>query len=511
MEGRTRSYALAPGGVKPRSQPQPSRIVPGRRVLPEVLGEDLVDLAVAAPELERGLEERLHRHGQELDGVAGSVVVDHGLAAAQPLHLPLHQLHPFPAARRSQPRRDPAEARRVELQQVRELVDPHVIGVVGIGEALAEGGDGQDDRAPGMRLAGQFLGLERVVAIEVVRVEKHLRDLVPLVVGPADAERDRGGGHEQSQLVGHLGLDAGDALLGHENPHVVLEAAAQVRGQPVVVVVVVQEELAPPRGKGRREKRPAPRRASAEEAPDRERAGDTGGPAGRRARHRSQQRAQDRSRAEEHQADRRREPAVRVALEPHARAASSRPRTRASMLPPVTTAATGRPSPRHLPDRSAATPTAPDASATTWSSARSTTIASSISASDTSTTSSMRSRWSKTIRPMPPARPSASVGPAGYSSSGRPWRIDSGRAGDASGCTATIRTAGARAFTAAATPEMSPPPPTGTTIAPTSGSSSRISSPAVPCPAAVRGSSKAWTYVAPVRSTWAMARAWASS
>src|SRR5207245_674440 len=279
---------------------------------------------------------------------------------------------------------------------------PHLIGVVGIGEALAQGGDGQDDRAPGMRLAGQCLGLDGIVAIEVVRVEQHLRDLVPLVVGPADAERDRGGGHEQSQLVGHLGLDAGDALLGHEDPHVVLEAAAQVRGQPVVVVVVVQEELAPPRGKGRREKRPAPRRASDEEAPDRERAGDTGGPTG------------------------------------------------------------------------------PDAPATPRAAARSTTSESSSSPSDTSTTSSMRSRWSKTIRPMPPARPSASVGPAGYSSSGRPWRIDSERAGDASGCTATIRTAGVRAFTAAATPEMSPPPPTGTTIAPTSGSSSRTSSPAVP-------------------------------
>ena len=94
---------------------------------------------------------------------------------------------------------------------------------------------------------------------------------------------------------------------------------------------------------------------------------------------------------------------------------------------------------------------------------------------------------------MPPAMPSASVGPAGYSSSGRPWRIDSVSAGEASGCTATMRTPGARALTAAATPEMSPPPPTGTRIAPTFGSSSRISRPAVPWPDAVRTSSKAWT------------------
>src|SRR5204862_194551 len=84
----------------------PPRIVPGRRVLPEVLGQDVVDLAVAAPQLERGLGDSLHRDGQELGRVAASAFVHHGLAAAQPPHLPRPQLHPFPAARRRPPRRN---------------------------------------------------------------------------------------------------------------------------------------------------------------------------------------------------------------------------------------------------------------------------------------------------------------------------------------------------------------------------------------------------------------------
>src|SRR5262249_17299129 len=129
------------------------------------------------------------------------------------------------------------------------------------------------------------------------------------------------------------------------------------------------------------------------------------------------------------------------------------------MLAPVTPAAPGRPPAARFPDRSAATPTAPEASATTWSSAMRATIASSISASETSTISSIRSRCSYTISPIPPAMPSASVGSLGYSRSGRPWRMDSGRAGEASGCTATMRTRGAPVFTPAATPHINPPQP----------------------------------------------------
>ena len=50
-----------------------------------------------------------------------------------------------------------------------------------------------------------------------------------------------------------------------------------------------------------------------------------------------------------------------------------------------------------------------------------------------------------------------------------PARSDSRSAGEASGCTATMRTSGRCAFTAAAMPAMSPPPPTGTTIVPDVG------------------------------------------
>ena len=49
--------------------------------------------------------------------------------------------------------------------------------------------------------------------------------------------------------------------------------------------------------------------------------------------------------------------------------------------------------------------------------------------------------------------------------------------------------AGRSAAIAAATPAASPPPPTGTRTAATSGRSSAISSPTVPWPATIRGSS----------------------
>jgi hypothetical protein len=49
-----------------------------------------------------------------------------------------------------------------------ELVDADVIPVVGVGEAFPEGGDGQDDRAPPVRLADQVRRLEGVVAVEAV-------------------------------------------------------------------------------------------------------------------------------------------------------------------------------------------------------------------------------------------------------------------------------------------------------------------------------------------------------
>ena len=68
-------------------------------------------------------------------------------------------------------------------------------------------------------------------------------------------------------------------------------------------------------------------------------------------------------------------------------------------------------------------------------------------------------------------------------------------------CTPITRTFGWSIFTAAATPEASPPPPIGTTMVSTSGRSSMISSPMVPCPAMTIGSSNGWMNVAPV-SCW---------
>ena len=69
-------------------------------------------------------------------------------------------------------------------------------------------------------------------------------------------------------------------------------------------------------------------------------------------------------------------------------------------------------------------------------------------------------------------------------------------AGEPSGSTATIRAP--RDAAATVIPETSPPPPTGTTITSTRGSSSRISSPTVPWPASTSGSSNGCTSVAPV-------------
>ena len=71
-----------------------------------------------------------------------------------------------------------------------------------------------------------------------------------------------------------------------------------------------------------------------------------------------------------------------------------------------------------------------------------------------------------------------------------PAANDSRASAAASGSTPTTRALGARAFTAAARPEMSPPPPTGTITLVTSGRSSPISSPTVPWPAMISASSK---------------------
>ena len=69
--------------------------------------------------------------------------------------------------------------------------------------------------------------------------------------------------------------------------------------------------------------------------------------------------------------------------------------------------------------------------------------------------------------------------------------------GQASGSTPIIFTSGLRVLTATATPAMRPPPPTGMTMASTSGTWVRISRPIVPCPARMLGWSYPLTYIRP--------------
>ena len=84
------------------------------------------------------------------------------------------------------------------------------------------------------------------------------------------------------------------------------------------------------------------------------------------------------------------------------------------------------------------------------------------------------------------------------------------------GSTPTIRTAGVRSRSQVPHPPISPPPPTGRTIVPTSRpcsvrSWSTASSATVPCPAMISGWSKGGTGVAPVRSASSAAASAASS
>jgi len=74
------------------------------------------------------------------------------------------------------------------------------------------------------------------------------------------------------------------------------------------------------------------------------------------------------------------------------------------------------------------------------------------------------------------------------------------------GSTPITFTDGFVSLIAAATPLSSPPPPTGTTTVPTSGTCSRISSAHVPCPAMTIGWSNGGTIVNPRAATSASAR-----
>ena len=84
---------------------------------------------------------------------------------------------------------------------------------------------------------------------------------------------------------------------------------------------------------------------------------------------------------------------------------------------------------------------------------------------------------------------------------GRPAASDAASGAAVSGSAAKMRTS-SRPLprTAAAMPDSSPPPPSGATMASTSGRSSRISRPTVPLPAMKRSSSNGWTKCPFIRS-----------
>jgi hypothetical protein len=64
---------------------------------------------------------------------------------------------------------------------------------------------------------------ERVVAIEVIRVQEHLGHFAPVVAWPPDAQRHRGRGHEKPQRIIDFCLDSSNALLGNESLDVSFE------------------------------------------------------------------------------------------------------------------------------------------------------------------------------------------------------------------------------------------------------------------------------------------------
>ncbi len=224
---------------------------------------------------------------------------------------------------------------------MRELVDADVIGVVRDLEALLSEGTDRITVPHGCVWPLSSSPPKRVVAVEVVGVEQHLRELVPLVLRPAEAQRHRGGGHQQPELVRDLDLDPRDALLGREDPHVVLEAkapggvacarsgrssragtgaSARGRARPAGPAAGASAAAASagPRGRGRRRPRarPEPRARP------------------RRA-HRGRRRARERVTAPASANQRSAGPVDPHAGEASAWRASSRASTRASMLPPV--------------------------------------------------------------------------------------------------------------------------------------------------------------------------------
>ncbi len=191
----------------------------------------------------------------------------------------------------------------------------------------------------------------------------------------------------------------------------------------------------------------------------------------------------------------------------------SRSRIVRSMFPPQRSSTTRLPRRSRQPSSSRpASAAAPAPSTTVFSSSSSRSTASESESSPTVTTRSTSGAASANDRSptRPTARPSASVGRIG-TCTGRPAASDAPKLGAAVGSTAITRICGRRALATMLTPASNPAPPVGTTIASTSGTSSRISRAIVPCPAITRASSKPCTRLRPSRSASSIASRRASS
>ena len=190
------------------------------------------------------------------------------------------------------------------------------------------------------------------------------------------------------------------------------------------------------------------------------------------------------------------------------------PRVEVSMLPPHRHTATFFPlSSSTFPASTAARPAAPAPSCTSFSCSTSRRSATEMSFSETVTSLSTRGRSTSNERgpTVGTARPSARVGPGMVTFVALPSRIAAAMLGHRSGSTPMICTFGLMVFTASAMPAMSPPPPTGTTMASISLASSRISSPTEPAPAMMLKSSNPLMYFIPSFSTYCCAAIAASA
>jgi hypothetical protein len=176
------------------------------------------------------------------------------------------------------------------------------------------------------------------------------------------------------------------------------------------------------------------------------------------------------------------------------------------MFPPLRIA-TVSPLTATRPSISAATVIAPLGSATSLHRSMRWRMARTMASSSTVTTSSRNASWCAkgTVPIRMDISPSAMLCVDG-SVTGSPASRARASFGAPEGSTPITRTAGRSCLTAAATPALNPPPPTGTRTVFTVGMSSTISRPTVPCPAMIRASSKGGTSVPPSDSTSSTAR-----